>query len=151
MGTLPGQTSRPEPGKPTKVIASAGGVILDKEKKVLLLRRLTEGTWVLAKGRREPGESLEQTAIREVKEETGLSNITIQKKLGMVRYTFFWRPDDVNYKKTVHYFLMSADSSATLKLEPSFSEARWVPLEEAVKLLTFENDRRIVKSVAEGR
>jgi len=151
MGTMQGHTARPEPGKPTKVIASAGGVILDKEKKILLLRRLTEGTWVLAKGRREAGESLEQTALREVREETGLSNLAIQKKVGMVRYTFFWRPDDVNYRKTVHYFLMLADSGEALKMEPSFAEAKWMPLDEAVKLLTFENDRRIVKSVAEGQ
>ena len=140
-------TGRPDPGKPTELITSAGGVVMDSANRVLLLKRRTEGTWVLPKGRVEPEETLQSTALREVEEETGLAKLKIERKIGMVRYVFYWRPEEVNFKKTVHYFLMSADNGAEIKLEPDFAEFTWANLEEAMKLLTFENDRRIVRSL----
>jgi 8-oxo-dGTP pyrophosphatase MutT (NUDIX family) len=123
-------------------------VIVDPKGHVLILRRKTEGTWVLPKGRREEGESLQQTAVREVQEETGLSDLRVERRIGLVRYTFLWRPENVNYRKTVHYFLMAlAKEDGRVELEEDFSEHSWVDHEAAMKLLTFENDRRIVRSV----
>ncbi len=147
----PPLTARPDPSKPTKPVTSAGGVILDSEGRVLMLHRKQEGTWVLPKGRVEPGESLRQTALREVEEETGLKDVKVVKEIGLVRYMFFWRPDNVNYRKTVHYFIMRLNGSAadSIKLEEDFSEHAWRPVDEAAKLLTFENDRRIVRSICE--
>ena len=132
-------------------VTSAGGVILDSEGKVLILRRKTEGTWVLPKGRVEPGETLKQTALREVEEETGLRELRIIKEIGLVRYVFFWRPDNVNYKKTVHYFLMrlTNEDAKDMNLEPSFAGHTWLDVKEAVKALTFDNDRRIVRAISE--
>ena len=142
-------TGRPEPGKPTQPVTSAGGVIMDPGNRVLLLRRRQEGTWVLPKGRVEPGESLRQTALREVEEETGLSDLRILREIGLVRYVFFWRPDNINYRKTVHYFLMRLNGGdPQLKIEEDFVEHAWMRPEEAAKQLTFENDRRIVRSIA---
>ncbi len=147
MGTQ-SPTGRPEPSKPTTPVTSAGGVILDSDNNVLVLKRRAEGTWVLPKGRRESGETLENTALREVWEETGLEHLHVERKIGMVRYTFYWRPEEVNYRKTVHYFLMRVeDGSDDLKPEEDFIEHSWAPFEEALKLLTFENDRRIVRSL----
>ena len=144
----PALTGQPDPGKPVHTVTSAGGVILDAENRVLLLRRKQEGTWVLPKGRVEPGESLRQTALREVEEETGLKNLRIIREIGLVRYIFFWRPNNVNYKKTVHYFLMKLNNGENeLKMEPNFSEYAWQKADEAAKLLTFENDRKIVRSI----
>ena len=141
-------TGRPDPNKPTELITSAGGVVMDSEMNVLILKRRVEGTWVLPKGRMEPEETIVNTALREVEEETGLGELKIERKIGMVRYIFYWRPKEVNYKKTVHYFLMSVDGgSAELNLEPDFIEFNWTNLEDAMKLLTFENDRRIVRSL----
>jgi len=141
-------TGRPDPAKVTIKIVSAGGAVLDAEDRVLILRRRVEGTWVLPKGRREEGETLMETALREVTEETGIVNLKIEREIGMVRYVFFWRPDDVNFKKTVHYFLMRlSDGGADINLEPDFSEHKWVDYPEAMKTLTFENDRRIVRGV----
>ena len=77
---MSGLTSRPDPGKPVKTVTSAGGVVLNHDGLVLVLRRKTEGTWVLPKGRVEPGESLKQTALREVEEETGLRGIDIVRR-----------------------------------------------------------------------
>jgi 8-oxo-dGTP pyrophosphatase MutT (NUDIX family) len=142
-------TGKPDPNKETKTISSAGGVILDQEDNVLVLKRRLEGTWVLPKGRRESGETLVDTALREVWEETGLENLRVERKIGMVRYTFYWRPEEVNFKKTVHYFLMRVDDGAgsSMKPEEDFIEHRWATLEKGVKLLTFENDRKIVRSL----
>jgi 8-oxo-dGTP pyrophosphatase MutT (NUDIX family) len=141
-------TGRPDPSKPTVLITSAGGVVMDRRERVLLLKRRVESTWVLPKGRVEEGETLTSTALREVAEESGLEDLAIKRKIGLVRYTFYWRPEEVNYKKTVHYFLMKLDGdSAEVALEPDFVEFTWARIEEAVKLLTFENDRRIVRSL----
>jgi 8-oxo-dGTP pyrophosphatase MutT (NUDIX family) len=144
----PSLTARPDPGKPVQSVISSGGVILDAEGRILLLRRKQEGTWVLPKGRVESGETLRQTALREVEEETGLKNLRVLREIGLVRYIFFWRPDNVNYKKTVHYFLMKLNGQNEIKMEPDFSEFVWRTTEEAIKLLTFENDRRIVRSIS---
>ncbi len=142
-------TGRPDPEKPTIKVVSAGGVILDDEKNVLVLKRRLEGTWVLPKGRNEPDEPLIETAVREVWEETGIGHLRVDREIGMVRYEFLWRPKQVNYKKTVHYFLMKLldGSKNDIDLEDDFSQHVWVPYKEAIRLLTFENDRKIVRAV----
>ena len=141
-------TGRPDPTKPVQSVSSSGGVVLNHEGQVLILRRKQEGTWVLPKGKMEPGETIAQTALREVEEETGLKELKIVREIGLVRYIFFWRPDNINYKKTVHYFLMRINGTEPeMKLEPDFSTHAWEPPSKALKLLTFENDRRIVRSI----
>jgi len=141
-------TGRPDPSKPVQPVTSSGGVVLNSEGQVLILRRKQEGTWVLPKGKAEPGETLIQTALREVQEETGLENLKIIREIGLVRYVFLWRPDNVNYKKTVHYFLMEINGTEQeMKLEPDFSTYVWEEPSKALKMLTFENDRRIVRSI----
>ena len=103
---------------------------------------------MLPKGKTEPGENLIQTAIREVEEETGLKNLKVIRQIGLVRYVFLWRPDNKNYKKTVHYFLMQINGTEQeMALEPDFSTYAWEMPADAVKMLTFENDRRIVRSI----
>ncbi|MCK5024314.1 MAG: NUDIX domain-containing protein [Thermoplasmata archaeon] len=125
--------------------------MLNHEGQVLILRRKQEGTWVLPKGKMEPGETLIQTALREVQEETGLSDLKIIREIGLVRYIFLWRPDNVNYNKTVHYFLMGINSTEQeMNLEPDFSTYAWENPSEALKMLTFENDRRIVRSITDN-
>ena len=142
-------TGRPDPSKPTEPVTSSGGVILNADGNVLILRRKQEGTWVLPKGRMEPGETLVQTALREVNEETGLKDLKVIREIGLVRYIFLWRPDDKNYKKTVHYFLMKINGTEQeMKLEPDFATYSWEEPSSALKMLTFENDRRIVRSIA---
>ena len=142
-------TGRPDPSKPTKPVTSSGGVVQNPDGKVLILRRRQEGTWVLPKGKMEPGETRAQTALREVQEETGLANLKIIREIGLVRYVFLWKPDNMNYNKTVHYFLMNINGpEQEIILEPDFSAHAWEEPNEALKHLTFENDRRIVRSIA---
>ena len=141
-------TGRPDPTKPTESVISSGGVVLNPDGHVLILRRKQEGTWVLPKGKAEPGETLVQTALRDVEEETGLKNLKIIRQIGLVRYIFLWRPDNKNYKRTVHYFLMQINGTEQeMVLEPDFSTYAWEIPSKALKMLTFENDRRIVRSI----
>lgn len=133
------------PDKPVVPVVSSGGVIFNDEGKVLILKRAVEKTWVLPKGRVEEGESLRETALREVREETGLADPRIILQIGLVRYTFFWFPDDVNYMKTVHYFLMKVAGDVQLNLEDDFSEALWASGDVAAKLLRHDNDRLIAR------
>ena len=110
------------------------------------MKRKQERIWILPKGKREEGESLRENAIREVVEETGLPVPRIEKPIGIVRYTFFWYPDDKNYNKSVHYFLMRMDEPPELDMEAEFSEYKWAEEEEAISLLKHENDRLITKA-----
>ncbi len=88
---------------------SCGGVILHKGK-ILLLYKNQNGRyigWVLPKGTVEQGESFKETALREVKEETG-TNAKIVKYIGKTQYSFRAAEEVIN--KTVHWYLKTADS-----------------------------------------
>ena len=132
----------PRKGKPTKPTASSGAVVVGPGERILLLRREDEDIWCLPKGTVEPGESLEQTAVREVEEETGL-RVRLLRPIHEVRYSFFWPPGGVNYDKTVTYFL-AEPIGGRLEPEPGFDEVRWVSREEAMRLLHWKNDKEVV-------
>ena len=137
-------SGKPRPDKPTKRVVSSGGAILDTRGRVLLLRRADEGTWCFPKGHVEPGETLRQTAAREIREECGLE-CEIGPQVGEVRYTYYWPPDDVNYQKRVVYFL-ARPAGSEVRLEDRFSDWRWAALATAVRLLHRTNDRRILRA-----
>jgi len=132
----------PRKGKPTKPTVSSGAVVVGPGERILLLRREDEDIWCLPKGTVEPGETLEQTAVREVQEETGL-RVRLLRPLHEVRYSFFWPPGGVNYDKTVTYFL-AEPIGGRLEPEPGFDEVRWVSREEAMRLLHWKNDKEVV-------
>jgi len=133
----------PRKGQPTRKAQSSGAVIVDSKRRVFLLRKAAEGIWVLPKGTVEPGETLDQTAVREVREETGF-RVRLVRPLLEVSYTFYWPPDRTNVDKTVSYFL-AKPIGGRLQPEPGFDEARWVSREEASKLLRWPNDRAVVQ------
>ncbi len=139
----------PHDGVPTKPLRSSGAAIVDMKGRILLLRREDEGMWGLPKGRVEPGETLEQTAVREVEEETGL-RVQLVRPVREVSYSFYWPPAGVNYHKTVAYFLAEPIGSA-VRPEPGFEEARWATREEALRLLRWTNDRDVVSEAFEAR
>lgn len=141
------RSAPPRTDRPTMPTSSSGAVIVNPEGRILLLRRADENTWGLPKGTVEEGESLEETAVREVREESGL-RVRLHRPLMRIRYALYWPPDDVNYDKTVAYFL-AEPVGGRIRLEPGFEEARWVTRDEARRLLHWPNDRDVVAKAFE--
>ena len=132
---------------PTARATSAGGIVVRPsamEPEILLgkRRRDRDGvTWSLPKGTPNPGESLEQTALREVTEETGLQ-VEIVEPMGAIEYWFVL--GGTRYHKTVHFFLMEPTGGDTAAHDHEFDEVRWFPLGEAERVMSFDSERRIV-------
>ncbi len=125
---------------------AAGGVVMNTEgDRVLLLRRPHrlgpdgQPEIRLPKGHIEPGESREEAARREVREETGLSGLEIVADLGRQTVEFDWQ--DRHYVRDESYFLMVALPDAPTALPEAQFERLWLPWEEALARLTFEAER----------
>lgn len=107
-----------------KPIDAGGGVVKNERGEILMIFR--RGKWDLPKGKRDDGEDMEQCAIREVCEETGLQNVTATSKICDTYhiYTQFKK----NLLKRTSWFHMSASSSEQLKpqMEENILEARWI-------------------------
>ena len=105
--------------------------------------------WALPKGRIDAGESAAETAVREVREETGVEGHLVEK-LGDVRYVYTARWEGGNGErifKVVSFFLLRAGRGRIGEIEDAMqvevAEARWLPLEEAPRLLTYGGEREI--------
>jgi 8-oxo-dGTP pyrophosphatase MutT (NUDIX family) len=105
-----------------------------------------EGIWALPKGRIGPGEDPAATAVREVEEETGARG-RLERKLGDVRYVFTWEGERVF--KVVSFYLLRYAGGRLGRLAAEHrhevAEARWLPLEEAPKLLAYKGEREMVQ------
>ena len=124
---------------------SCGGVVIFRGKILLLYknyRNKYEG-WVLPKGTVEKGEEYKETALREVKEESGV-NGQIIKYVGKSQYSFNAQNDVVN--KDVHWYLMMADSYYSKpQREEYFVDSGYYKYHEAYHLLKFINEKQILE------
>ena len=124
---------------------SCGGVVIHRGKILTLYksyRNRYEG-WVLPKGTVEPGETHEQTALREVMEEAG-GRATIVKYIGKSQYNFTV-PEDVVFKE-VHWYLMTADNyHSKPQREEFFVDSGYYKYHEAYHLLKFSNEKQILE------
>ena len=136
----------------TSTATSAGGIVVRYESGAPWLvvgsrRRERDGrTWTLPKGTPNPGESREETAIREVEEETGLA-VRITGPLESIEYWFVQSGKRIH--KTVHYFLMEAIGGDLARHDHEFDEVRWISFDTAATTLTFETERALVARAAE--
>jgi 8-oxo-dGTP pyrophosphatase MutT (NUDIX family) len=127
---------------------SAGGVVFRESERgieVLLCGRSAEGLWALPKGTPEPGESIEVTALREVREETGLG-VEIVAGLGSIEYEFARPSQGVRFEKIVHHYLMRPDGRGRIdEHDHEYDQIEWFEVSEALRLMTYLNEANVVR------
>ena len=125
---------------------SSGGVVVRDEDglQLCLINPRGRNSWALPKGWIEPGETPEVAALREVREETGLDG-ALEDELGTIEYWFYSRDEHVRVHKTVHFFLVRYTGGDTADHDHEVSEARWLPVERALDVMTYPNEREIVR------
>ena len=130
-----------------KLLEASGGVVINNDGHYLFIFRL--GKWDLPKGKREKGESIEENAIREVCEETGLSNLTIIRPLQPTYHTYHQKGDYI-LKKT-NWFIMNYKGNETLKpqTEEYISDVKWLDRNEVQKAAenTYASIREVIAEV----
>ena len=132
-----------------KTATSAGGIVVRFESGIpqfIAGRRKEVRTWTLPKGTPHEGETTEQTALREVAEETGLE-VRIVEPIDSISYDFSQRGARIH--KTVFYFLMEPTGGDLAGHDHEFDEVRWFDLADAGGVLTFESERSLVERAAQ--
>ncbi len=125
---------------------SSGAIILreiEGELKIALAHhQRTDKSWVLPKGHVEEGETIEEAALREIQEESGLDNVQLIKHLGTILRESVKSNGDL-VQKTIHFFLAYAleNNQSSTPTDLIFTEVGWFRPEEAIELLPYESDK----------
>lgn len=133
---------------------SAGGVLLNKEHEVYILHNLNRDEWVLPKGKIDTNESAFQTAIREIKEETGFFEIKeiLEIPIYISHYQFIHEQTQVKYDKYVTYYLFQTQENIpeeTKEMKEEGLAGKWINLEEAILKTTHEDSKKVLKITKE--
>ena len=142
---------------------SAGGVVArengDKRIEIALVGRVGANLWALPKGTPDADETIEQTALREVQEETGL-DVKLVSTVDSTHYSFVRSKQNhllsdranphanIKVNKTVYWFLMEAHGGCFERHDHEYDVARWVDLDQALKTLTYHSEAKIARSAA---
>jgi 8-oxo-dGTP pyrophosphatase MutT (NUDIX family) len=131
---------------------AAGGVVLRGEGddiEVVIAGRDSDRTWVFPKGTPDGGETIEETAIREVREESGL-DVEIVRPIGAIDYWFAVPGERVH--KIVHFFLMRPQGGDVSRHDHEYDDVRWVPVADARRMLTYDTYRDMLeRAIAASR
>ncbi|HKY50549.1 MAG TPA: NUDIX hydrolase [Candidatus Limnocylindria bacterium] len=133
-----------------RTATAAGGVVMrgtGDDAEVVLTGRTSDGTWVFPKGTPDAGESLEETAVREVREETGLA-VSIVAPIGVTDYWFAVPGERVH--KFVHFFLMRAEGGDVADHDHEYDDVRWVSARDARRMLSYETYREMLDRALEA-
>ena len=128
---------------------SFGGVVFRRDGdrfEIVLVGRSAQGTWGLPKGTPDEGESMEDTALREVAEETGIKPRLIEL-IGQIQYYFVAR--NTRFHKTVAFFLMEAAGGDVAQHDHEYDLVQWFDLDEAVDRLSYPNEAEMVRRARE--
>ena len=142
-------TTRARRSSRVRSATAAGGVVArgtGPDLEVVVTGRDSDHTWVLPKGTPDAGETIEQSALREVREETGL-DVEILAPLGQIEYWFAVPGERVH--KAVHFFLMRATGGDVSRHDHEYDEVRWVSANEARQLLSFRTYQEVLDRALE--
>jgi len=145
-------TTRARRPSRVRTATAAGGVVVrgtGDHLEVVLAGRDSDRTWVFPKGTPDAGETIEQTALREVREESGL-DVDIVRPIGVIEYWFAVPGERVH--KFVHFFLMRPLGGDVSRHDHEYDDVRWVPVTEARRMLTYDTYREMLdRAVAAAR
>lgn len=130
-----------------KTQVSSGGVIFRKHEGIIEIAMVTVkggSVWCLPKGLINKGENPEETALREVSEETGLQGRIIEK-LGEITYWYYIKDENTKFKKTVHFFLMEYVSGDIADHDLEVDNSFWVPLGIAPERAGYRGEREMIE------
>ena len=125
-------------------VRAAGGVVWREGEdglEVLVIHRPDHGDWSFPKGKLDPGETFEEAALREVREETGLT-CRLGPELAFAHYE-----DNKGRPKVVRYWLMAVIEDPGFEPNDEVDELRWLTPSEAIELLTYSRDRKLVREL----
>lgn len=129
-----------EPGAGAVVFRENNGIT-----ESLLVHRLKQNDISLPKGHIEEGESLQQAALREVKEETGY-DVTLGELVGRFEYEVLKEEEKKVYWRLIYFFVATANGEAEKVMsEEEVSKVEWLPVEDALKALSYDNDRGMMR------
>lgn len=136
-----------------RIIEAAGGLVSNPQGELLFIKRL--GKWDLPKGKMEKGESREESAVREIEEETGLKDVKLVKFINTTYHIYIERNGEKILKCT-HWFEMTFDGEDTSKpqIEEGITEVAWkntTQIETEVFPNTFQNIKLIVKDLWDSK
>ncbi len=126
---------------------SAGGIVYKKKGsrvRICLLSKKGGSVWAFPKGRVQEGETLAQTAEREILEETG-HKARVGNKLDEIHYYFFLKETQTFYHKTVTFFLMELLQENAQPRDEEADEVRWFEVGEAKRRLSYINEKKVLK------
>lgn len=129
---------------------SSGGVIFrpsPRGPEVALISRQGSTVWCLPKGLIEEGESLEETALREVEEETGLKG-KLLGKIDAIRYGYVSKEEQAKFFKVVTFFLLRRTGGNTRDHDFEVDEAAWFSIPQALAKLSYPSERKIMRKAA---
>lgn len=133
-----------------RVETSAGGVIYRRERdgvQVLLIRDPYQH-WGFPKGHVEEGETPADAALREVEEETGLDELVLGPRLQTIDWFFRFRGRLIH--KYCHFYLIESPAGETRpQAEEGITACRWLPIEEALSIISYDNAREVLRSAHE--
>jgi 8-oxo-dGTP diphosphatase len=124
----------------TDVVQAAGGLVVRRHSGILqivVVHRPVQEDWSFPKGKLEAGETLDVAALREVREETGMT-CDLLRFIGHTEYV-----DRKGRQKTVAYWIMAA-TEGSFSPNEEVDELRWLPLDEGSRLLSYPRDQELI-------